>query len=68
VARTERAVVAVKLAILAVFVFVGLGQVTASRLAPDQWNSPVSVVAGGMVIFLAYEGFELIANAARGRR
>ncbi len=29
-----------------------------------QWSAPVSLVAGGMIIFLAYEGFELIANAA----
>ena len=64
VARTERAVVAVKLAILGLFVVVGLGGVSAARLAPAQWHSPVSVVAGGMIIFLAYEGFELIANAA----
>ncbi|MEP7091953.1 MAG: APC family permease, partial [Nocardioidaceae bacterium] len=38
--------------------------VSASRLEPGQWSSPVSVVAGGMIIFVAYEGFELIANAA----
>ncbi len=64
VARTERLVVAVKVAILLVFVAAGLVGISASRLAPDQWSSPVSLVAGGMIIFLAYEGFELIANAA----
>jgi len=57
-------VVGIKLTILLLFVAVGLGGISASRLAPRQWASPVSLIAGGMIIFLAYEGFELIANAA----
>ncbi len=64
VARAERIVVGIKVAILLLFVGVGLAGVSASRLAPARWSSPVSLVAGGMIIFLAYEGFELIANAA----
>ncbi len=28
------------------------------------WEAPVKLFAGGMVFFVAYEGFELIANAA----
>ncbi|TPG32035.1 amino acid permease [Mycobacterium hodleri] len=64
VARAERVVVAIKIAILALFVVVGMAGVSVTRLEPAQWSSPVSVVAGGMIIFLAYEGFELIANAA----
>ncbi len=64
VARTERIVVGIKLSILVLFVAVGFAGVSASRLAPARWSSPLSVVAGGMIIFLAYEGFELIANAA----
>jgi amino acid transporter len=64
VARAERAVVGVKLAILLLFVVVGMTGVSTARLAPDQWGSPLSLVAGGMIVFLAYEGFELIANAA----
>lgn len=64
VARAERLVVAIKVSILLVFVAVGLTGISASRLTPDQWSSPISLVAGGMIIFLAYEGFELIANAA----
>jgi uncharacterized protein len=64
VARAERVVVGIKVAILLLFVAVGLAGISASRLAPEQWSSPVSLVAGGMIIFLAYEGFELIANAA----
>ncbi len=64
VARAERIVVVIKLAILALFVAVGFAGVSSSRLAPGQWSSPASLVAGGMIVFLAYEGFELIANAA----
>lgn len=63
VARTERIVVGIKVAILLLFVGVGLAGISTTRLAPEQWSSPVSLVAGGMIIFLAYEGFELIANA-----
>jgi len=64
VARAERYVVAVKLTILLLFVVVGMAGVSTARLAPDQWSPPLSLVAGGMIVFLAYEGFELIANAA----
>lgn len=64
VARAERVVVAIKIAILLLFVVVGMTGVSVARLEPAQWSSPASVVAGGMIIFLAYEGFELIANAA----
>ncbi|WP_186629821.1 APC family permease [Rhodococcus sp. BP22] len=64
IARTERYVVAIKIAILVLFVVVGLAGVSAERLEPSQWSSPISIVAGGMIIFLAYEGFELIANTA----
>lgn len=53
----------IKLVILALFAVVGFAGVSSARLAPGQWSSPVSIVAGGMIVFLAYEGFELIANA-----
>lgn len=65
VGRTEEAVVAFKLAILLVFVGVGLFSITVQRVAPSTWPSGVKLVAGGMIIFVAYEGFELIANTAK---
>lgn len=64
VSRSETAVVVIKLAILAVVVASGLGQIDGQRLAPATWSGPLTLVAAGMVIFVAYEGFELIANAA----
>ncbi len=68
VGRLEKLIVGFKLAILALFVVVGLWSVRFARLAPASWSSPVQLVAGGMIIFLAYEGFELIANTAKDVR
>ena len=64
VARAERVIVVAKVAILLFFVVVGAASISPARLAPAEWSAPLSLVAGGMIIFLAYEGFELIANAA----
>jgi amino acid transporter len=65
VGKAEQWIVATKLSILALFVVAGLWTIQSSRLQPGSWVGPVQMVAGGMVIFLAYEGFELIANAAQ---
>ncbi len=62
--RTEDMLVAFKLAILFLVVGAGIMYLEPSRLSPNNWADPISVVAGGMIIFLAYEGFELIANTA----
>jgi hypothetical protein len=64
VGRAEKAVVAIKLSILFLFIAVGIWSIDGGRLSPSAWGDPVHIVAGGMVIFLAYEGFELIANTA----
>ena len=36
----------------------------AARLGPAHWVPVPQIVAGGMLVFLSYEGFELIANAS----
>ncbi|MEJ2344233.1 MAG: APC family permease [Gammaproteobacteria bacterium] len=64
VGMAEEWIVGFKLLILLFFVGVGIWGIDPARLAPGQWSDPVSLVAGGMLIFLAYEGFELIANTA----
>lgn len=64
VGRSEEIIVAIKIVILVVFVSVGFWSIQSDRLAPSTWSSPMGLIAGGMVIFLAYEGFELIANTA----
>ncbi|AEA46193.1 amino acid permease [Archaeoglobus veneficus] len=60
--KTEDLLVAFKLAVLLIVAGAGMAFVDAARLSPSNWADPVSIVAGGMIIFLAYEGFELIAN------
>jgi len=64
IGKAETWIVAVKVTILLVFVGVGLSQVDITRVQPSAWAPPLQIVAGGMIIFLAYEGFELIANTA----
>jgi amino acid transporter len=68
VGRSENYIVAIKITILCVFLGVGLGSVNLQQLGPSAWSTPISLVAGGMIIFLAYEGFELIANTAENVR
>jgi hypothetical protein len=68
VSRAETLIVVVKLLLLGVVVAAGAPYVHASRFAPQAWPDPLSLVVGGMVIFVAYEGFELIANAAEDVR
>ena len=55
-----------KLAVLALFIIAGLMMpgLDWNRLAPAAWAPPSAIVASGMIGFLAYEGFELIANAS----
>jgi amino acid transporter len=68
VGEAEEWIVGFKIAILALFVGVGLWGGDYRRALPSAWPSFSGVVAGGMIIFLAYEGFELIANSARDVR
>jgi amino acid transporter len=65
IGRAENWIVGLKIAILLVFVGVGVAGVKTSQIAPGSWSSPLQLIAGGMIIFLAYEGFELIANTAQ---
>lgn len=68
VGAIESYAVIIKLIILLGFVGVGayglIGNENLAQLSPSNWESPVQLLTGGMVIFVAYEGFELIANAA----
>lgn len=68
IGRAESWIVALKLIILGVFIFVGIQGVEIRNLEPSAWTSPLSLIAGGMIIFLAYEGFELMANTAEDVR
>ncbi len=68
VGKIESYAVVIKLIILLGFVGFGLyglfGNPHLEQLSPQHWESPFKLLTAGMVIFVAYEGFELIANAA----
>lgn len=64
VGQAQRAIVGFKLTILLLFLAVGLGHMHWHQLAPAAWLPLPNLLTGAMVIFLAYEGFELIANTA----
>lgn len=64
ISRAETYIVGIKVLILVFFVCVGAVGMDAGRLSPAHWEPALQLVAGGMIIFLAYEGFELIANTA----
>lgn len=67
VSIAESIAVFVKIIILIGFIFLGAYGLSTSdqlfQMNPSHWESPLKIVSGGMVIFVAYEGFELIANA-----
>jgi len=68
VGRIESVSVIIKVFILLAFVFIGLYGFSLNpenlvQLKPSNWESPFLLLSGGMVIFVAYEGFELIANS-----
>jgi amino acid transporter len=64
VGEAEEWIVGFKLSILILFIAVGFWGVSTTNLDPGQWTPLPDLLAGGMIIFLAYEGFELIANSA----
>jgi len=69
VIRSENLFNALKMILLAIFIVVGfMTPMEWSRMAPEQWVGPFELLAGAMVIFLNYEGFELIANASNSMR
>jgi len=66
VLRSEGILNAIKMLLLTVFVVAGLvTPMEWSRLGPENFVTPLGLVAGAMLIFLNYEGFELIANASK---
>jgi amino acid transporter len=64
VGEAEEWIVGFKLGILILFIAVGFWGVSMTNLDLGQWTPTPDLMAGGMIIFLAYEGFELIANSA----
>lgn len=65
VGKSEEIIVMIKVVILVIFVGIGFWGIQFEKLQPDTWSSPITLIAGGMIIFLAYEGFELMANTSK---
>src|SRR5215470_1572970 len=66
--RWETVIVAVKVAILVLFAAVGLCFIRPGYLSPELWPEGKSILFGAGVLFIGYEGFGLITNAAADMR
>src|SRR6201981_409256 len=66
--RWETVIVVVKVAILVLFAAVGLCFIMPGYLWPKLWPETKSVLFGAGVLFIGYEGFGLITNAAADMR
>ena len=66
--RSETLIVAIKVAILVLFAGVGLWFIKPANLSPDLWPTPKSILFGAGVLFIGYEGFGLVTNAAGDMR
>lgn len=64
VGKAETFIVAVKVSILVLFAGAGLFFIRPDNLSPVYWNSTESIFFGAGVLFIGYEGFGLITNAA----
>ncbi len=64
VGRSELFIVVVKVVILLLFAAIGLFFVKRDMLAFSQWPHVSNILFGAAIVFLAYEGFGLITNAA----
>lgn len=66
--RSETVIVAVKVAILVLFAAAGVWFIKPGNLALQLWPGPESILFGAGVLFIGYEGFGLVTNAARDMR
>jgi len=62
--RSETVIVVIKVAILTLFAGVGIWYVKPGNLSPQLWPEAKSVMFGAGVLFIGYEGFGLVTNAA----
>lgn len=63
--RVESVIVGIKVGILVLFIGSALASMEEpSRLSTQHWSSAMDIVVGAGVLFVGYEGFGLIANAA----
>jgi len=65
VSKSETIIVVIKVILLFVIIVSGASYVDTTRLEVSSSIDSFSIIVAGMIIFVAYEGFELIANAAQ---
>jgi len=64
VSKSETLIVLLKITLLIVIIVASGPYVDTQRLSSEHFGTWFSIVSAGMIIFVAYEGFELIANSA----
>ena len=64
VSKTETSIVVTKVLLLILIIVSSISFVDVGRISTAHWGSSLSIFTAGMIIFVAYEGFELIANSA----
>ncbi|WP_321311464.1 APC family permease [Halarcobacter sp.] len=64
VSKSETIIVVIKVLLLILIIVASFTYLDFERLSPSKWEGSFSILVAGMIIFVAYEGFELIANSA----
>lgn len=64
VGKSETMIVAIKIIILVAFASIGFFFIKPQLLSISHWPHVPSIIFGAAIVFLAYEGFGLITNAA----
>ncbi|MFK5855346.1 MAG: APC family permease, partial [Bacteroidota bacterium] len=65
VIKSENSLNLIKMVLLAIFLVFGFfSPIDWHQMDTSNWVEPVAMVSGAFIIFLNYEGFELIANAS----
>lgn len=64
VGHTEAIIVSIKVGILILFSAVGLFFLQPEYLTPSHWGSTEQIFFGAGILFIGYEGFGLVTNAA----
>ena len=62
--QAETAIVAIKVGVLVLFIAAGIFFIEPDRLALAGWGEPQNLLFGAGILFIGYESFGLITNAA----
>lgn len=65
VSWVESILVILQIAIFLVLIIAGFKMFNPQNVAPSTWPSVFPIIAGGMLLFLSYVGFEFIANTKK---